>query len=179
MIGDYAVGKTSLVANFLGQPFYDDRLSTVGAVFLSKEINGTRIHIWDTAGSERYRSMMPMYYRSTDVVICCCEYRREKGWKSLKQYVEDAKQYCPDAKLILAFTKMDLFGDDDWPEVEKELEPVFEKVFYTSAKTGECIQLMFHYIATLDDKFKNIDLRPIEIVHFEDCPVPEENKCKC
>merc|ERR1711939_524198 len=71
LLGESAVGKSSLVLRFVKDQFDDYRESTIGAAFLTQTItldeNTTvKFEIWDTAGQERYKSLAPMYYRKAN-----------------------------------------------------------------------------------------------------------------
>ena len=73
LLGESAVGKTSLATRFVNNQFSEFEESTIGAAFLSKALtinNKTiKFEIWDTAGQERYQSLAPMYYRGAKVGI--------------------------------------------------------------------------------------------------------------
>jgi Ras-related protein Rab-7A len=71
--GDRHVGKTSILTRYIRKEFSDDIIGTVGAsFFLSKDLTIddklVKLQIWDTSGNERYRSLLPIYFRS---VHCC------------------------------------------------------------------------------------------------------------
>lgn len=86
LLGESAVGKSSLVLQFVKGQFDDYRESTIGAAFLTQTVkvdqpensSSTNLHyikfeIWDTAGQERYKSLAPMYYRNAHsaIVVRC------------------------------------------------------------------------------------------------------------
>ncbi|GME85715.1 unnamed protein product [[Candida] boidinii] len=65
LLGESAVGKSSIVHRFVKDSFDDLRESTIGAAFLTQTIaldnNVTvKFEIWDTAGQERYKSLAPI-----------------------------------------------------------------------------------------------------------------------
>jgi len=67
LLGEAAVGKSSLVLRFVKGHFQDYQESTIGAAFLTQTVClediTVKFEIWDTAGQERYHSLAPMYYR--------------------------------------------------------------------------------------------------------------------
>lgn len=71
-IGDYNVGKTSIMYSFLDKRL-DKVQTTLGIDFFTKTImiNNYDVYLtlWDTAGSERYRSLMHSYLRDADCII--------------------------------------------------------------------------------------------------------------
>ena len=71
-IGDYSVGKTSIVRSYLDKPS-NGCPATIGIDFFSKTVSiGSRsvyLTIWDTAGAERFRSLTHSYLRDADLAI--------------------------------------------------------------------------------------------------------------
>uniref|UniRef100_A0ABI7ZJK2 RAB5B, member RAS oncogene family n=4 Tax=Feliformia TaxID=379583 RepID=A0ABI7ZJK2_FELCA len=67
LLGESAVGKSSLVLRFVKGQFHEYQESTIGAAFLTQSVclddTTVKFEIWDTAGQERYHSLAPMYYR--------------------------------------------------------------------------------------------------------------------
>lgn len=69
LLGESAVGKSSLVLRFVKNVFSPTQESTIGAAFLTQTVQlepehvTVKFEIWDTAGQERYHSLAPMYYR--------------------------------------------------------------------------------------------------------------------
>ena len=72
-LGEGYVGKTSIVNRFMYDSFDNACKATIGIDFLSKTMyleEGTiRLQIWDTAGTERYRSLIPSYIRDSTVAV--------------------------------------------------------------------------------------------------------------
>merc|ERR1719515_442416 len=73
LLGEAAVGKSSLVLRFVKGHFQDYQESTIGAAFLTQTVCfediTVKFEIWDTAGQERYHSLAPMYYRGAQAAI--------------------------------------------------------------------------------------------------------------
>jgi small GTP-binding protein len=73
ILGDVAVGKSSIAQRFVNGKFIALHEPTIGALFLTKkiQINGYTIkfEIWDTAGQERYHALTPMYYRNANAAV--------------------------------------------------------------------------------------------------------------
>ena len=78
ILGDWSVGKTSLVHRFTTNKFDEHTANAIGAAFITKEHHSNnnpekkvKFEIWDTAGQERYRSLTPMYYRNAKTALVC------------------------------------------------------------------------------------------------------------
>jgi len=74
LLGESAVGKSSIVLRFVKDQFDSFRESTIGAAFLTQTISldettTVKFEIWDTAGQERYKSLAPMYYRNANCAV--------------------------------------------------------------------------------------------------------------
>lgn len=72
-LGDRAVGKSSIINRFITNQFDQDLQPTVGVDFMGKNIlfkdQNYRIELWDTAGQEKYRSLVRGYLRGADACI--------------------------------------------------------------------------------------------------------------
>jgi hypothetical protein len=69
MVGNSAVGKSSLLLRFADDDFNENYMITIGVDFRFKSININqkivKLQIWDTAGQERFRTIVNTYYKST------------------------------------------------------------------------------------------------------------------
>jgi Ras-related protein Rab-6A len=72
-VGDVYVGKTSVMCRFIENKFKETYDSTVGVDFFSKPINYKGktlvLQIWDSAGQERYKSLIPSYVRGASIIF--------------------------------------------------------------------------------------------------------------
>ena len=72
-IGDPSVGKTSIITRFLYGAFDTHYQATVGIDFVSKVVpvgadRSVKLQLWDTAGQEKYKSLVPLYYKGTNFI---------------------------------------------------------------------------------------------------------------
>jgi len=155
LLGESAVGKSSIVLRFVRNDFDDYRESTIGAAFLSQTTtleNGQQIkfEIWDTAGQERYKSLAPMYYRSARVAVVVYDITSDASLEKAKAWIKELqRQADPNIIICLAGNKADL---TDRREVSTEAAQNYASeenaLFYeTSAKSGEGVTEMFNAIA--------------------------------
>eukprot|EP00965_Chrysotila_dentata_P235716 6200922-Pleurochrysis_carterae.AAC.1 len=122
LLGDSAVGKSSLVLRFVRGQFFEYQESTIGAAFLTQTValNDTTVkfEIWDTAGQERYHSLAPMYYRGAAAAIVVFDitnrgalvrFRVQDTFQRAKQWVKELqRQGNPNIVIALAGNKSDL-----------------------------------------------------------------------
>ena len=101
LLGDPAVGKTSLIERYTKNNFRKETEPTIGAHFVSKTIklpysqNEIKIKIWDTAGQEKYRSITPIYFRDADAAICVYDITSRSTLDSLENWIRDVRTSGP------------------------------------------------------------------------------------
>ncbi|GMF89515.1 unnamed protein product [[Candida] boidinii] len=114
LLGESAVGKSSIVHRFVKDSFDDLRESTIGAAFLTQTIaldnNVTvKFEIWDTAGQERYKSLAPMYYRNANCALVVYDITQPTSLDRAKSWIKELqRQASPDIVIALAGNKLDL-----------------------------------------------------------------------
>lgn len=151
VVGEAAVGKTTLSLRMNGIPFRAQRQETLGVDFLNrsihvKESNGdeydAKMMIWDTAGQERFRTMIASYYRNANGIIFVFDVTDEHSFDRLCNYwVPEAQKYSGAQQFLLVGNKVDLLSDAaindlgfDPPErLEKMMENGNWKYIKTSA----------------------------------------------
>eukprot|EP00768_Dysnectes_brevis_P003587 gnl/Dysnectes_brevis/2552_a3071_2629.p1 GENE.gnl/Dysnectes_brevis/2552_a3071_2629~~gnl/Dysnectes_brevis/2552_a3071_2629.p1 ORF type:complete len:214 (-),score=39.34 gnl/Dysnectes_brevis/2552_a3071_2629:69-710(-) len=93
ILGDSGCGKTSLMERFVSDKFTPQYKPTIGADFLTKEleIDGTKItmQIWDTAGQERFQSLGVTFYRGADACILVFDVTKQKTLIALDSWRDE------------------------------------------------------------------------------------------
>jgi len=113
LLGEAAVGKTSIVRRMTKGTFDNYSESTIGAAFNSYvKKYGNRIvkfEIWDTAGQERYRSITPLYYRNATSAFLVYDITSKDSFEIAKTYLRELKSYNTIVPvIILVGNKCDL-----------------------------------------------------------------------
>jgi Ras-related protein Rab-21 len=116
LLGEGAVGKTSLVVRYVDNKFNDKHISTLQASFLTKNINiaGRRLtlSIWDTAGQERFHALGPIYYRDSNGAILVYDITDEDSFQKVKVWVKELRKMLGnDIALCIVGNKTDLDKD--------------------------------------------------------------------
>ncbi|CAF1622420.1 unnamed protein product, partial [Didymodactylos carnosus] len=87
------VGKTSLMNQFVNRKFTNQYKATIGADFLTKEIQIddrlVTMQIWDTAGQERFQSLGVAFYRGADCCVLCYDVTAPNSFKSLESWRDE------------------------------------------------------------------------------------------
>jgi len=159
LLGDFAVGKTSLVRRFVYDRFDDKYISTIGvkvsrktvAVPRDDEIVELTMMLWDLAGSEEFSRVRASYLRGLSGAILVCDLTRSKTLEDLIIYVRDLQDINPTAKIIIAANKADLLKRHQVTRAQvEEVANKLDAVFYvTSAKTGSEVEKLFRHLGRL------------------------------
>ncbi|RHZ68914.1 hypothetical protein Glove_292g38 [Diversispora epigaea] len=188
LLGESAVGKSSLVLRFVKDQFDDYRESTIGAAFLTQTIgldNNTTVkfEIWDTAGQERYKSLAPMYYRNANCAVVVYDITQASSLEKAKSWVKELqRQADPNIVIALAGNKSDLSARRviDTEEAKAYADDTGLLFFETSAKTATNVNELFTSIARkmpLDQLAANS--RGRELNRRLDLNRPPQNNSNC
>lgn len=172
LLGEAAVGKSSLVLRFVNNDFQENKEPTIGAAFLTQKCNlpsrTIKFEIWDTAGQERFASLAPMYYRNAQAALVVYDLTKATSLVKAKHWVAELqRQASPGIVIALVGNKLDLSGGSDPVDGEagddeqaggdarkvstEEAKAYAEEesllFFETSAKTGHSVSEVFTAIA--------------------------------
>ncbi|KAL7714265.1 Rab family GTPase [Entamoeba marina] len=165
MLGETSVGKTCIVLRYVNQVFDPKSKSTLGVNFITKKCDvknhSVLMNIWDTAGSEKFRSMTSMYYRKATSCMIVYDITNRKSFEGIEEWynkIREEEYNSQQAIIMIIGAKNDLGRQREVSKEEGEcmarsLDCLFMEV---SSKTGENIDLSFKCI--LD----NIDLNNLE-----------------
>ena len=155
LLGDFSVGKTSLIERFVYNRFSDRYLSTIGVKISRKSITISsdttlNILIWDLAGSEEFTGVQSSYIQGAKGAIFVCDLTRPETLASLKNYHEQLEAVSPNIPIILAGNKIDIKEKQKLhrSHLDKEaLKINTVSVAMTSAKTGQGVGSIFETLA--------------------------------
>ena len=166
VVGDAAVGKTSLIKNYTQGSFREEYLPTIGAQFsmYEEEIDGDecQLFIWDIAGQNTFHFLRPAFYQGSRaaIVVYSLEetYHGKKSFEHIDEWHDDINLHCGNLPTILLGNKMDLVDEHNLKE-KKVLKLVKKRdligYYRTSAKTGVgVIQAFQEIIKELHDRAK-------------------------
>lgn len=81
LVGDPVAGKSALFDRYTENDYKDIYSTTIGIDFRTKTVilnsNICRLHIWDTAGHERFRTITQYYYRGSNICLLCLDINRD------------------------------------------------------------------------------------------------------
>lgn len=154
LLGESAVGKSSLVLRFVKGQFHEFQESTIGAAFLTQTVvlddTTVKFEIWDTAGQERYHSLAPMYYRGAQAAIIVYDVTNPESFVRAKTWIKELqRQASPNIVLALVGNKADLRTTQVvmYEEAQSYAEENGLLFMETSAKTAMNVNELFLAIA--------------------------------
>jgi len=117
LLGDIAVGKTSILSRFVDDKYSSEYRCNVGVEFKVKSLyldekTGADLQIWDTCGEERFRTITRQYYRDSSGIILVFDVTNRNSFERMTSWINDITEYGPTGtQIILVGNKIDL--DDD------------------------------------------------------------------
>ena len=163
LIGNYGVGKTSIINQYIDQTFDEANAATIGANYSEKVITKNNkeyeLNIWDTAGQEKFHSVGKHFYKDAYIVCLVYDITSQDSLVQLKEiWYPDIKKFGEKYTILAVVgNKSDLYENDNLADENqaKEFAQSINAIFMlTSAKTGDGIEKLFD---TLVDKFLSSD----------------------
>jgi small GTP-binding protein len=158
LLGDFAVGKTSLVRRFVHDLFSEKYLTTVGVKVSLKKVaiphDGKAVELtmmlWDLAGSEEFDQVRTGYLRGASGALLVCDLTRPESLASLSQYANQLLSLNPGAQLVVAANKLDLNDQRRFSVAEvEEVAKLNASYYLTSAKVGTDVETFFRHLGRL------------------------------
>ena len=158
LLGEFRVGKSSMVLRYVEDRFPGDYMATIGANFLVKSVNLTLdgepvrvgLQIWDLGGHTRSTQVGRVFFQGVSGALLVYDLTRPDTLDKIPLWQDQLRKYSPNAKLYLIGNKNDLVDERQisTSEGEKAQEAFkVEHFFETSAKTGDHIQETFEHMA--------------------------------
>jgi small GTP-binding protein len=146
LIGDFNVGKTSLIRRYVDNAFDDRYLTTIGVKISKKKLlineQECELLIWDLEGVTPQKSIPKTYYGGAAGAIFVGDVSRSETMKNIDEHIEVFKQINPNGHYVIAYNKSDLLKSDQMRSFQST-----ENVFLTSAKNDINVDTMFISLA--------------------------------
>ena len=190
VIGDANTGKSSVLNRFANNIFDEHYQATIGLDFISRSFTihdqEIRLILYDTAGQEKFRSLIPMYIREAHIILLIYDISNKKSFDSIPNWFSDVLNVKNEEAVFgLIGNKNDLIDErevtyEEGKKLADERNIIFGEV---SAKSGNNINELFYgkIFEALFNKFKNKfknDNEKINNNNFENTEsytIPESN----
>lgn len=185
LIGDSAVGKTSIVNQYIFNSCSPEHRATIGIDFFSKILKEgdttIRLQIWDTAGQEKFHSLIPSYIRNSTVAILVYDITLRSSFENLQKWhqtvIKTSNPFC-----IVVGNKSDLDSERQISidEGEKFAHQIKADFIETSARTPTNIQELFKKVASaptaLDEEVRQSNPNTDESTIVVPIDMPSQSK---
>ncbi|KAJ5067349.1 ras-related protein rabd2a-like [Anaeramoeba ignava] len=188
LVGDIAVGKSSLLLRFADDRFQDSYNPTIGVDFkiktIEKDGQKIKLQIWDTAGQERFKTITSSYYRGAKGVIIVYDVTNPQSFENIGHWINEVETNAESEVIkMIVGNKCDL---ENQKMVKTEIAQNFSNqteipFLETSAKNSTNVENAFVLLAsTILKKFKLKNWRQQEPQIKIDSPnEPPQKKKKC
>lgn len=160
LLGDPAVGKTSLIRRFVLDLFEDKYISTIGAKVREKTLQlkhpdteenvELTLMLWDIAGHTLAGNIHPTYYRGAEGAFLVSDITRKDTLDALYGWVDEIHEIAGDISYVFIANKSDLENKEFGIAALNDIAPGHgAPQFITSAKTGENVEMAFAALGEL------------------------------
>ncbi len=158
LVGEVAVGKTSLVKRFVLDTFDDRYVATVGTKVTKRTVPVTwrgapakmDIMIWDIMGEKGFRALLKeAYFEGCEGVLAVCDLTRKDTLYDLSNWIALTKKQVGNVPIVFLGNKADLKDRIAVPEDDlRRLGGIHcAPTLFTSAKTGENVEEAFRAVS--------------------------------
>ena len=190
IVGNSAVGKSSILRRFAQDKFNPNYFATIGVDFFTKDVilDQKKIHIkmWDTAGQERYKALTQGFFRNAQGIMIVYDIKNKESFNDLKYWIQSIENNIniqnKNIPAIIIGNKIDLNDREvDKNEAEQFAKSKNYKYFEVSAKSGqgidESIKYLIQKVIEVNDKNEEQVKKSIVIKNEEDKDKSKKLKC--
>ena len=187
LIGDAATGKTSIITRFIDDVFKEETSTTIGVDFkiVSLDLGENtyaKMQIWDTCGSERFKSITASFLKSCSAFILVFDLNRKNTFKSIENWIKTINENTKPKFLILIGNKCDLIRDVNKDEIISFCEKNKLNYIEISVKENKNVEKIFKEVAyqlykdikIKKSENKNVNLQEFEIGGFKNIKIEDE-----
>ncbi len=159
LVGEKAVGKTSLIRRYVLNMFDDRYITTIGTKVSKKEVSlyhperdvqaRMDMTVWDIMGEKGFRELLKdAYFYGANGVLAVADLTRRKTLDELDDWVDGVMRVCGRVPAVIAVNKSDLLNQAQFDEkqVDQFAKAFDSQYLYTSAKTGQNVETAFRLL---------------------------------
>lgn len=169
LIGNVSVGKSSIFTKFTVNKYSELCTPTIGVDFKINtfKVGNKRVkfQIWDTAGQDRFRSVISSYYRGSHGIIIVFDITNRQSFDDIQTWITQICRYSKNANIILVGNKIDLENERQisYEEAKEYAYSLQIPYLEVSAKNDTNVDTIFKLLAENlikhTGKFTNIKLK--------------------
>ena len=146
LLGDFHVGKTSLIRRYVDNSFDDSYLTTIGVKISKKELTLEgeicELLIWDIEGATPHKAILQNYLRGASGAIFVADVIRDETIEGLSEHIENFLSVNPGAPYVVGYNKVDLLTS-----LQHDAFDLDEYTFLVSAKDDLNVETLFMTLA--------------------------------
>lgn len=153
LLGNSGTGKTTLLSTQINGPTEEQHLPTIGCNSYELKVNNgkkdIRLKVWDTAGQEVYRSVVPIYIRGASAAILVFDVTEESSFSNLDSWVSLVSESETEAvPFFVVGNKIDLENCKvDKEQAKNFANSINGELMFVSAISGENVDALFKRVA--------------------------------
>jgi small GTP-binding protein len=152
LLGDFSVGKTSLVRRYVHDEFSLDYHATVGVQVhqyrdefeTCRGVIAIDLIIWDIEGSKVGEELVANYILGSAGALIVGDAARRNAVEPMSSHARRFLDILPGRPVVFAMNKADLVADDGRADPTELLDTFGGEFVHTSALTGEAVSTLFH-----------------------------------
>ena len=162
LFGDFGVGKTSLIRQFVECKFSDQYLSTVGVKISRKllsvsekdllTVQDLQLIIWDIEGSNKFKAVAKNYFQGSKGAVIVGDVTQAETLHHIQEHIQTFLAVNPKSYIVVALNKSDMIAAE-YLETIRQMYQFPDQAnildtYITSAKTGNNVDKIFQSLAT-------------------------------
>ncbi|MEH2042855.1 Rab family GTPase [Nostoc sp.] len=162
LFGDFGVGKTSLVRQFVECQFSDEYLSTVGVKISRKLVSVSeknllseqklQLIIWDIEGSNKFKAVANNYFQGSKGAVIVADVTQAETLNHIQEHIQTFLAINPNSYIVVALNKSDMIAAEYLEKIRQMYQFTNQAnildTYVTSAKTGNNVDKIFQALAT-------------------------------
>lgn len=157
VIGEAAVGKTSLIRRFVVDKFDDRYIATIGSKTSAKSIQipmdeltiYLKLQIWDIVGMRSFSTLQKSAYKGASGAFLVLDLTRKETLYTFDSWLMSLYNVAGNIPVVVLANKNDKITEIQDGEIKKISEKYGFPYFITSAKTGENVNKAFHILGEM------------------------------
>lgn len=186
LLGQSSTGKTTIVHRLYYNNYLEKTESTVGAQFSVLNYDDLKVQVWDTAGQERFTSLIPMYYRDSDIILIVYDFSNMISIDKVEFYLDTiSSNLNKNHYILIVGNKLDLVDEQKAGLVMDLINGIISKTnkniecINISAKTGEHFELLERKVIELGKQAIINRENRLNIIESIDLTIQPNNSCSC
>ncbi|MEH2181728.1 Rab family GTPase [Nostoc sp.] len=162
LFGDFGVGKTSLIRQFVESQFSDEYLSTVGVKISRKLVSISEVNllneqklqliIWDIEGSNKFKAVANNYFQGSKGAVIVGDVTQAETLNHIQEHIQTFLAVNPNSYIVVALNKSDMIAAEYLEKIRQMYQFTNQvnilDTYVTSAKTGNNVDKIFQALAT-------------------------------